>query len=124
MPTTTLSDVLTFINGSERTEADLTAISNSCHEREGVLRRARAATIREEDSVRLRDLSPKYLNGLTGKVAKGSISGNRCSVALDAESTEQLSRTGGRRFYIPAGTTEYTIYGVPLASVEKVTVGA
>lgn len=108
--TVTLQDVIGFIVTSAD-DADIDRIHDALRQRRRALAAVTAAAVRPGMDVRLDGLSPKYLNGLTGTVE--SINGNRCSVLLDEESTQNL-RFAGKRFYVPIDMTNYIMRGVPL----------
>jgi hypothetical protein len=78
--------------------------------------------IAEGDSIRLSGLSPKYLNGLTGKFhERGNGRGkSRGSVVLDEASTKVLRVKGRNRFFIPPDNKEYTLGGLPMTCIAKV----
>lgn len=109
MPDTQPSDVIAFIVA--RADAvDLDNIINAVKARRKALGQINAAAVRPGVEVRLDGLSPKYLNGLTGTVK--SVSGGRCVVTLDRNSTTSL-RYAGQRFRIPTEHMEYDLAGIP-----------
>lgn len=110
----TLSDVAGFIT-SEATEDDLKRIYGFCKTRSKTLRTIRAAAVSKGAQVELTNLSPQYLNGLTGEVA--SINKDRCEVLLDEKSTDRLKWTRQSRFMV-GEEPRYTIRGVPLSSCD------
>jgi hypothetical protein len=109
---TTLTDVATFIT-SEATEDDIARIYEFCKQRNKTLRTIRAASVQTGAAVELSNLSPKYLNGLTGTVS--TITKDRCAVLLDEESTSTLKWSGRGRFVV-GEQANYTLNGVPLSS--------
>lgn len=111
--TITLSDVVAFLNNA--TEYDLDIIHKSSNDRRRALRNQRAAVVTVGMNATLGDLSPKYLNGLSGKVT--AINGQRGTVTLDEQSTNNLRFFGSRRFPIPMDVKEYDLPGVPLSSI-------
>lgn len=110
--TTTRADVLAYI-AAHATQDDLDAFSNALTARQKTLDATHAATLTVGTPVTLAGLSPKYLEGSTGKVQR--ISGTRADVLLDKNSTARLAarRT---RFYVPVGTEEFLLLGVPLTA--------
>lgn len=111
----TLQDSVTFIL-TEASEADVSRIFAACRQRTATLRTVAAAAVQVGMATRLDDLSPKYLNGLTGTVT--SIKGARCTVELDERSTTRLRYAGRRRFYIPEDAAHYSLTGVPTSSAK------
>lgn len=108
----TLSEVLEFIS-TQADDTDIERIYTFAKDRTRQLRDLRAAQVSVGANVRLANLSPKYLNDLTGEVI--SISGKRCTVRLTKKSTETL-RWASQRFVVPAGIECYELGGVPLSS--------
>lgn len=78
--------------------------------------------IAEGDEVRLGGISPKYLNGLTGKFhgREGRRGKARGIVTLDEASTQILKVKGAQRFFIPSGTKEFRLGGLPMTCIAKV----
>lgn len=106
-----LTDTLLFIETQASTE-DIDRIWDSIKARRKILSRVRAAAVERGAEVTLAGLSPKYLNGLSGKVTK--IEGERCQVELDTESTNTLRWTRQTRFFVEANAEHYTVRGIPL----------
>ena len=112
--TITLSDVLDFVT-DEATDADLDRIYAAAKLRNKALRAKIAARVSVGAEVTIEGISPKYFVGLTGVVTR--IEGERGTVRFDARSTDVLRYKGARRYYIPAGTTEYETGGFPLSTL-------
>lgn len=110
---TNLADVATFISGAS--PDDLERVGGFIKSRHKALRELRAAAVSVGAKVRLTNLSPKYLNDLTGEVT--SIKGQRCTVELDEGSTIHLryGRGGSARFN-PGDAKNAVIPGVPMSS--------
>lgn len=111
---TSFADVMAYIALHASAE-DIERIHLATRDRSRALRSVRAATIRTGSKVALVNLSPKYLNGLTGVV--GAIKGARADVLLDAESTSRLAWSGRSRYSIAPGAAEFTVPGVPLTAM-------
>src|SRR5690625_6208982 len=109
-----LVDAITFIKRA--TESDIDRMYNALKLRRQALSEQRAAAVTVGTEGTLTGLSPKYLNGLSGKVV--AIRGKRADVELDEGSTMTLRFTRQTRFRIPANQERYTIPGVPLQCVE------
>jgi len=115
MPTTaaaSLDQVLDYVHG-HADERELDTLADALKSRHNALRQRRALAVHTGLGVRLNDLSPKYLNGLTGTVETES--GNRVDVRLDKASTTTL-RYAGRKFFIGPDEEEYLLRGVPKSS--------
>ena len=117
---TTLADVLGFIiDGS--TAGDLERITDMVRQRQRALRALQAAAVSVGAQVRIKGLSPKYLNGLEGIVE--SITRSSGNVRLSKMSTDRLrvttkSSTFRTRFYIRDDEEHYLLTGVPLSCCE------
>ncbi|WP_370973636.1 hypothetical protein [Amycolatopsis sp. cg9] len=99
-------------------ENDLDAITKATKSRRGVLREKVAAEVTEQAKVTLVDLSPQYLNGLTGVVTtitSGGRGQRRATVTLDKGSTNTLAFSS-EKFGHLAGRDSYDLPGVPLSS--------
>lgn len=116
----TLADVLGFIiDGS--TAGDLERITDMVRQRQRALRALQAAAVSVGAQVRIKGLSPKYLNGLEGVVE--SITKSSGNVRLGKLSTGRLrvttkSSTYRTRFYIRDDEEHYLLAGVPLSCCE------
>ena len=115
-----LPDVIGFIV-SEATDGELDRITDAIRQRQRALRALRAATVSVGAQVRIRGLSPKYLNGLEGVVE--SITKSSGNVRLSKMSTARLrgttkSSTSRTRFYIRDDEEHYLLAGVPLSCCE------
>lgn len=108
---TTITDVLAYIQ-TRADAADLDALSGAVRARQRDLGAQNAANVRVGVAVTTYNLSPKYLNDLTGVVE--AVSGSRADIRLDEASTARLRRTG-RRFYVPQDETQHLLTGVPKA---------
>lgn len=108
-----IEDAAEFINIA--TAEQLERLDQQMRLRRRTLESQRALSVTTGTQATLTNLSPKYLNGLTGTVT--SISGSRATVTLDEGSTISL-RYAGRKFYVAPGVTNYPATGVPLACIE------
>ena len=117
-----LPDVIGFIV-SEATDGELDRITDAIRQRQRALRALRAATVSVGAQVRIRGLSPKYLNGLEGVVE--SITKSSGDVRLSRVSTARLrvrmaAATFRGRFYIRADEEHYLLTRVPLSCCEVI----
>lgn len=121
-PARTLTDALGFI-ATAATNDDLDRIYEAANARAKVLRdqrdAERAAVLTVGASVEVDGVRPKYLNGLRGTVA--SITGQRVTVTLDADSTRRLSYTRQTKFYVPVGADSYDLSGLPVGACKTTT---
>lgn len=119
MPATlTITDTVDFLH-SQATEQDLDTVLQAIRLRRKALGNITASAVQVDLDVRLDGLSPKYLNGLTGKVT--DLKGDRATVRLDENSTDTLRvRSRGKRFYIPELTAEYDLGGIPMSCCHTV----
>jgi hypothetical protein len=104
---TTKEDVLAFIV-TQATSADLQEFADAAKVRKASV----ARSMRPGTPVVINGISPKYLNGLKGTVKV--IEKNRCTVTLDAVSTQMARVKGTGRFYIAPDATSYDLSGIPL----------
>ena len=117
---TTLADVLGFIiDGSAA--GDLERITDMVRQRQRALRALQAAAVSVGAQVRIKGLSPKYLNGLEGVVE--SITKSSGNVRLSKLSTVQLrvsvaASTFRGRFFVRDDEERYLLTGVPLSCCE------
>jgi hypothetical protein len=109
-------DALTFVaNASSDDELDRVVAAVNARRR--TLREVRSAAVTIGSVVKIQNLSPAYLNGLTGTVeAHSRGKRTRVEVRLDETSTKILRFQGGR-FQVSAETTEYLLGGVPITSL-------
>lgn len=110
----TLQDTIAFIV-SEANESALDQITSALTERRKALRSVRAAAVAVGAPVRIGEISPKYLSGLTGEVV--STEGRFARILLDEDSTVNLRFATKRttRFTVPWETDRYELGGVPLS---------
>lgn len=109
-------DALTFV-ASATSDDELDRIVAAVNARRRTLREVRSAAVTIGSVVTIQNLSPAYLNGLTGKVEANSRGKRtRVDVRLDEQSTKILRFQGGR-FPVGADTTEYLLGGVPITSL-------
>jgi hypothetical protein len=114
MPTTPTLAVATDFILSHATEQDLTRITEAVKQRRAALAAVRTASLTTGTPVRIANISPRYLNGLTGTL--GRIDGKHATVILDAESTDRLRFTpSNKRFDVPFDTASFDLPGVPLS---------
>ena len=117
-----LPDVIGFIV-SEATDGELGQITDAIRQRQRALRALQAAAVSVGAQVRIKGLSPKYLNGLEGVVE--SITKSSGNVRLSKLSTVQLrvamaTSTFRGRFFVRADEEHYLLTGVPLSCCEVV----
>jgi len=119
MSPTDLAGAVDFIV-SRATEPDLDRLFAAVRDRRSALRTVRSAGVTAGRTVRLKELSPRYLCDLVGVVER--ITGKRCTVRLDEASTNLL-RFSAKRSDLMPGPSEKTFLlpGVPLVSCEPVT---
>ncbi len=114
MPTPPTLAVATDFILSHATEQDLTRITETVKQRRAALAAIRTASLTTGTPVRIANIKPRYLDGLTGTI--GQIDGTHAMVILDAESTDRLRSTpSNRRFIVPFKETSYDLHGVPLS---------
>ncbi|MGW4528864.1 hypothetical protein [Amycolatopsis sp. NPDC004378] len=110
-----LPDVVGFV--LERAdENDLDGIAQAMKSRRGILREKAAAAVTEQATVTIADISPKYLNGLSG-VVKEIVNGRgkrHATITLDKASTSTLAFSSGKYGFL-AGRDTYDLSGVPLS---------
>lgn len=103
---------------TESSSEELKKLRNDLESRRDIL----VASLKPGDNVRTIDLSPKYLDNLTGKFhgidsRRGKPKG---SVTLDKASTALLRAQSGGRCYIPNDMEEYRLTGIPMVCFVKV----
>lgn len=113
---TTLTDVLDFIS-TKANQDDIERIWEFANKRTHALRDIRSANVRQGSLIRLVNISPKYMAGLSGRV--DMIRGKTATVTLDKASTRELKRQRQNRFYIPPDCEEFTLQ-VHLSTCEVV----
>src|SRR5690625_1295834 len=106
--TTTLSDVLAYI-ANEATTTDVQPIADAIRQRQKPLMDQRAATVTEGTTGTLANITPKYLNGLSGTVT--DVIGSRATFLLDEASTNILRATRQRRFPVSPNEERRTLNG-------------
>ena len=111
--TPALIDVLTFIE-TAATSDDIDAIHSAIKNRLRRLRDAQAAAVKLGDEVRIADISPKYLCGLSGTVTAKR--GARVTVTLDERSTKMLRF---KRPYV-GDETNHELTGVPASCARPI----
>ncbi|OEJ20910.1 hypothetical protein [Streptomyces subrutilus] len=121
----TLEQVAEFIVNDADAE-DIDRIIEAVNTRRSTLRQRAeaiaAASVKTGARVELHNLTPKYLNGLTGTVTKVDRGRKvRATVKLDEASTKQLRWSGARRFFVSENVAEYELGGVPVASCKALT---
>lgn len=112
-----ISDVRTWIITSA-TADDMDAIREAMKTRKELL----VDEIKKGDFILIKDIRPKYLNGLTGKF-HGREEGrgkSRGSVMLDEASTKILRVKGRQRFFIMPSAKEFKLDGLPMTCLSKV----
>ncbi|GAA2679065.1 MULTISPECIES: hypothetical protein [Actinosynnema] len=115
-----LRDVVGFVL-EHADKSALESITQAVKSRHGVLREKSAAEVTENATVTIRDISPKYLNGLSG-VVKKIVRGHgkpHATVTLDKVSTDTLAFSSTKFGHL-AGRASYDLTGVPLSCCEVV----
>jgi len=112
-----ITDALTFVANAQ-IEDELNRLQSAINARRQSIAAIRAAAITVGAKVELSNLSPKYVNGLTGTVeAYSRGKRTRMDVRLDEASTRRLRILGGHRFPVPEGVKEYLFMGVPMTGL-------
>lgn len=114
---TTFDDVKTWII-TKASADDMETLREAMDTRTDLL----ADEIRKGDKVKIHNISPKYLEGLSGTFygrSKGR-GKSRGSVLLDEASTRILRTKGKERVFISPGDKEYTLGGIPMTCLIKV----
>jgi hypothetical protein len=112
---TTLSEILDLIGKADNNELDI--IMDTARARRQEIAMENSASARVGMKVTFRNLSPRYLNGLTGTIMAINSTGSKGTIKLDDESTKRLAFTKQNRFYVELGTP-YTMEGVPLSACD------
>ncbi|MEX5711858.1 hypothetical protein AB1484_27085 [Parafrankia sp. FMc6] len=99
---------------SHATDDDLTRLAAAIKQRRTALASIRTATLTTGATVRIANIKPKYLDGLTGRIVQ--IDGKHATVALDADadSTDRLRYTSQSRYIMPTEATSFDLRGIPL----------
>ncbi|MEX5635569.1 hypothetical protein [Parafrankia sp. FMc2] len=97
---------------SHSTDDDLTRLAATIKQRRTALASIRTATLTTGATVRIANIKPKFLDGLTGRIVQ--IDGTHATVALDADSTDRLRHTSQSRYIMPTETTSFDLRGIPL----------
>jgi hypothetical protein len=99
----TVSALADYIR-TDATDTDLDTLIDAINARRKYLRASAALALTPGAAIRIENVSPKYLSGLTGTFLGAK--GNRARIRFDAKSTIYL-RAHGRRFMtVPADVTE------------------
>lgn len=108
------TDLIAFVL-NQADETDLDALVQAARERRKALRTIAAAAVKEGVTVTIRDLTPRYCNGLTGTVkAIETVRRDRCAViTLDRDSTRRLALSSGK-YGLTLDDDSYDLTGVPL----------
>lgn len=95
-------------------EDDLRCIADALKSRHLMLRQEAAAVVRPGARITIRNIKPKYLDGLTGTVTAIELSGRTRSavVSLDVRSTRELATS--RAYAFLADRDSHDIGGIPL----------
>lgn len=93
-------------------ETDLDRLSEAISGRRRDLRKLRAASVKVGSRVRLANIRPKYLAGITGRVTQ--LDGQNCTISLTENSIADLRLTP-RGKHIPPDATEHS-FRVPLVT--------
>lgn len=111
----TAHDLITFVL-NQAGEDDLDALADAARRRRDALRAIAAAAVSEGNRVTIRDISPKYLNGLTGTVKTiETIRKKRCAVVtLDKDSTQKLALSSARYDWL-FNQDSHDLPGIPLS---------
>lgn len=97
-------------------ENDLDGIAQAMKSRRNLLREKAAAAVTVMATVTIADISPKYLNGLTG-IVKEIVNGRgqrHATVTLDKASTSTLAFSAAKYSYL-VGRDSHDLTGVPLS---------
>ncbi|GGX46372.1 hypothetical protein [Streptomyces noursei] len=107
----TLESAIAFIS-LHATQEDLDRIYATAKQRSKALREARAASVAKGTLVRLGNIKPKYMDGLTGKVVevRQGRSTTKVDIELDAESTDRLRM---HRDNVPDDVERHRLNNVP-----------
>jgi Pyruvate/2-oxoacid:ferredoxin oxidoreductase gamma subunit len=97
---------------SHASDDDLTRLAAAMKQRRAALGSIRTATLTTGATVRIAGIRPKYLNELTGQIAR--IDGKHATVTLDADSTDRLRYASQSRFVVPTEAASFDLRGVPL----------
>lgn len=111
-PTPTLETAVGFIT-LHASQEDLDRIYAAAKQRAKALRDVRAASVTTGALVRLGNVKPKYMDGLTGKVVdvRQGRSTTKVDIELDLDSTEIMRVSSNH--YIPVGTERHRLNNVP-----------
>jgi len=116
----TISELVAAIHQIDN-EADLTSVFEAYKTRHKTLGAIRASEIKVGMKVKIINIKPKYLVGLTGVVVEPTAfepKGNSVTVILDPASTDQYRYTSKR--FIPESETEHRLAGIPKQCLEAV----
>lgn len=114
--TTTYADVIEYIT-NHASYAEIDQITQVSRNRFMALGRAQAATLAIGDEVTMHNISPKYLQGLTGTVEEIDTRTEMIAIRLDAVSTTKLQNNGRqRRYFISPLETNYLLTGIPMVT--------
>lgn len=113
MNTTTISASDTLDRIAVASDDELDAFFAAIKNRRTALLAQRALTVQIGTKVRLTDLSPRYLNGLTGTVSEFRSGRKYVTVMLDEDSTQRLRIEGRRKYHVTPEQTEWPLGGIP-----------
>lgn len=114
MPTEPTLAVATDFILSHASEQDLTHITEAVKQRRVALVAIRTASLTTGTRVRIANIKPLYLDGLTGTICQ--IDGKHATITLDADSTDRLRFTrSNSQFVVPLVETSFDLPGVPLS---------
>ncbi|MFB6886721.1 hypothetical protein ACFCY8_38565 [Streptomyces noursei] len=107
----TLLSSIDFIS-LHATQEDLDRVYAAAKQRTRALREARAASVTKDALIRLANVKPKYMDGLTGKVVdvRHGRSTTKVDIELDPESTNRLRF---HRANIPDDVERHKLTNVP-----------
>jgi len=112
---TTLSEILDLIAKADKNELD--AIIDMASARRQQIAMENSASARVGMKATFRNLSSRYLNGLTGTIIAINSTGSRGTIRLDEISTNRLALTRQNRFHVELGS-QYTMEGAPLKACD------
>lgn len=120
MSTTTLADVRSYI-AQLPSPQDIAPVQEACSQRLLTLDRAARPVIAPGRHIKITDIRPAVLAGLTGTVQEPNKTRTRWQVLLDEDSTSALRRDPRNiKFTVPDDVSRYRIpgKGVPAGCLE------
>ncbi|MGW0868261.1 hypothetical protein [Streptomyces sp. NPDC002611] len=111
-PTPTLAAAIAFVS-LHASQDDLDRIYDAAKKRSKTLRETRAAAVTTGTDIRIDNIRPAYLVGLTGTVTATRTARTKtyATIELDEASTDALRATGKQ--WIPQDVKRYSYDGIP-----------